>query len=201
MIIGITGYPGSGKDTLGDELVSRRLLNESVQHIGMSDALCKRFLMCRPATPLGQIIQTVEELDECKRLYPQVREAIQEFGMSMREISRDIWVKAMLQDLDKAAAHRVVSGIRLANEAVVCDLLVAVTRPGFGPVNDHVSETETENRIDEADIVLVNDGTPFELYTQFMTEYADYCLRLRNQQSSLRCNQDSLHGNAVRRDG
>lgn len=165
-IIGLTGFTGCGKSALGD-LLSQR--NEGVKHYGMSEALLRRFLLARPSILPGFPITSVAELHELKRQHPALREAIQDFGMAFRQIDTDIWVKAVLLDIenDKPTDYAIVSGIRFENERNMCDHFVGICRPGYGPVNGHASETGTAACLEAAETTINNTGTLQELYESF----------------------------------
>lgn len=169
-IIGLTGYTGCGKSALGD-LLERK--NRGVKHYGMSEALLRRFLIARPSILPGFPITSVDELHELKRKHPALREAIQDFGMAFRQIETDIWVKAVLFDIynDKRTDYAIVSGIRFENEREMCDHVVGICRPGYGPVNGHASETGTAACLEAADITINNTGTLQELYETFENHF------------------------------
>lgn len=93
-------------------------------------------------------------------------QALQQIGVKLREIDKDIWIKAANLGARLFAHDRiVVTDVRFETEAAeirrLGGVLVEVWRPGL-PEDDHVSEQE--GRRIKWDYVLDNSGTLGELY-------------------------------------
>lgn len=142
MIVGLAGYAGAGKDAAGAAFVHQGFTRRAF------------------ADPLKDIALRIgwdgAKDDTGRRL-------LQDLGVAAREVlGPDVWVNAALADLPPDV---VVTDVRFPNEArAIQELggrLVLVTRPGLGPVNDHVSETLPA--IWDFDHELVNDGSLLDL--------------------------------------
>lgn len=172
--IGLTGYAGSGKDAVADILVARY----GFVKVNMSDALDKYLRILNPIITHetrfiedqcfgGDTIVEVRYAEICERIpdyaarkrIPEVRELLQRLGADVgRAIDPEMWVKELKKESDK---HRrvVTTGIRFPEEAEDLDYLINVTRPGYGPVNGHVSDQAIGLIACRADAVIANNGT------------------------------------------
>lgn len=144
MIVGLSGYARSGKDTAGEALVEA-----GYERRAMADAV-KRF-----ATHVGWDGRKDET----------GRRLLQDVGVAAREVfGEDIWLDATLGDLDPDD-RVVVTDVRFRNEAsAISDaggIIVRITRPGVGPANDHVSEVDLDDW--GFDATITNDGTIADL--------------------------------------
>lgn len=144
MIVGLSGYARSGKDTAGEALVEA-----GYERRAMADAV-KRF-----AAHIGWDGQKDET----------GRRLLQDVGVAAREVfGEGVWVDATLGDLDPDD-RVVVTDVRFRNEASaisdVGGIIVRVTRPGVGPANDHVSEVDLDDW--GFDATITNDGTIADL--------------------------------------
>lgn len=156
MIIGLCGYAQSGKDTVGSYLVDAY----GFERIAFADAMRKAMYVLNPHVGQADLFlaDLVDQLgwDEAKQ-YAEVRGLLQRFGTEVgREMfGNDFWVEVAFQGV-KPDSKYVITDVRFPNEQ---DSIVAaggdiwkVTRPGYGPVNAHVSDnwdfawdTELEN--------------------------------------------------------
>lgn len=154
MIIGLSGYARSGKDSVADILVEEYgfvplsfadklrdalyALNPLVTH----DKGKNRLLF---VTDLQTVIDE-HGWDGVKSTPygPEVRRLLQRMGTDAGRnvLGDDIWVKAAFNDVRKGKNY-VFTDCRFPNEAsgVQRDGQVwRITRPGVGPANDHISE-------------------------------------------------------------
>lgn len=153
--IGVCGYATAGKDVVADVLVDRF----GFVKVNMSDAL-DRYLQVLDPMVTGESVSDLHRefgldltapprryseirremsLTKAKRL-PEVRRLMQKLGTEVgRDIDPMLWVNVMKRN---AAQHDyvVTTGIRYPEEADAVDVLIHVTRPGVGPLNDHTSE-------------------------------------------------------------
>lgn len=165
-ILGIGGYALSGKDALADFLeadfgyyrtfMSKPLL-EALQIINPYIGTYLRF---------NELIESVG-YTEAKKQH-EVRRLLQvfatDFGRSM--IDDDIWVNLVNREIAASNAERVaITGIRFKNELKYIKALggttVWVSRPGFGPINGHLSEASVVQS--DFDVVISNDGSLTDL--------------------------------------
>lgn len=175
--VGITGFAMSGKDIAADGLKELGFVK-----VGMSTALMRDIVVLNPpiedrnspcpdcaegefkSIRLSTILQRMS-YDEAKAAYPDFRELLQRYGTDVhREINPDYWVQrrhGIIEALDLELV--VTTGIRFWNEFYASDLVIAIERPGVGPVNSHVSDAEMQDIIDAADVHVINDGTMLEL--------------------------------------
>jgi len=158
LLIGISGYARSGKDSIAAALVERC----DFVRVSFADRIKNLALHVHP-----ELRERVEaEGWEAVKADPEVRELLQRLGVGAREvIGEDVWVRAALRGVgpdDRA----VISDVRFPNEAEAVrgggGLLIRVERPGVGPVNAHVTEVAMDCWTDW-DARLVNDGTLEEL--------------------------------------
>lgn len=158
MIIGLTGYAQSGKDTVAKILVD----NYGYTRIAFADKI-REFLY---ETAPDYIKLLVDEVGWEKAKQNQaVRELLQNTGVGARKVfGEGFWVheamKTMLND-PRPDLNYVVTDVRFLNEA---DMIKAnhgqiwrVKRIGVGAVNAHVSETQMDGY--PVDQIFVNNGT------------------------------------------
>lgn len=187
MIIALTGYGQVGKDSVGRLLVEQH----GFTRVAFADKLKELALKIDPlvedhehapdyAPPLSGVVR------ECgwekAKSYPFVREYLQRLGVAAREVlGPNVWVDAVVNDIWPgwlAGNNYVITDVRFLNEAARVRLdfqpdvrVVRVQRPGYGPLNGHVSETELDQiRVDHT---LVNDGTIEDLERKVRTLVID----------------------------
>ena len=165
MIIGFTGYARSGKDTAAKTLLE----TQHFQRIAFADAIRTTLLSLNPLISDGlRLAEIVSQYDwEVAKSYPEGRRLLQTLGVEMRLNDPDIWVKAAFKglQLDHPASKVVVTDVRFPNEADYIRKLgghiIRVVRPGYGPINDHISERAMDEY--ECDLTLINDTSLEEL--------------------------------------
>lgn len=147
-LIGLTGYAGSGKDTLCAAMLN---LHPYAVRYAFADALKEEV-----ATAFGT---TVEFIEENKLIF---RELLQSWGVTRRSYGPDYWVEQVAKSISEDAPKvAIVTDVRFLNEATWIKQsggsLVRVVRPGNGAVNGHISEHELSNYA--VDCEVINDGT------------------------------------------
>lgn len=178
LLIGLTGYAQSGKDTVGSRLISEH----GYTRVSFADGLRDAVYALNPIVAQGvmeqglaaetlRIQDVVDQIgwELAKRYYLEVRELLQRMGT---EVGREQFGENFWTDL---ADHKiqaikpwpvVITDVRFANEAEFVrergGVVWKIERPGVGPVNDHASD-----RLDfDADRIVQNDGDIALLYAR-----------------------------------
>lgn len=166
--VGIIGRARVGKDTAGAWLVEHR----GYRRVGFADPLKEAALRLDPI-----ILSEEERMDygaghlrlsdvvnaagwEHAKTYPEVRRVLQEFGMAVREIDEEFWLRAALkrvQEINESGRSAVITDVRFPNEAASLRRagfhLLYIDRPGVEHL-DHASEGALT--ADDADYVIPN---------------------------------------------
>lgn len=162
MLIGFTGYAGSGKDTAARVLIAR-----GWKRIAIADPIREMTLKVYP-----HLQPTVQAIgwDKAEQI-PDVREALQCVGVAAREaISEDVWLDIVNRKWADTRHPVVVTDVRFDNEAEWVrwhGFVVSVRRPGVGPVNGHASEQGVSPEL--VDYVIENDGNLGQLHESVLT--------------------------------
>lgn len=164
------GYAGVGKDTVASYLAE----DFGYETVRFADPI-KRILeeMNPYLDPWGTRLEarlTTSGWDEAKRTHKEIRTLMQKLGQSMRDHTyAEIWADtAVIKPKDQTTFH-CYADARYMNEidAVLTwygrdeTFLVRIQRPGFEPVNGHISDAGLDPEL--FDHTLVNDGTLTEL--------------------------------------
>jgi Deoxynucleotide monophosphate kinase len=175
-MIGLAGYSHVGKDTLAGLLVDRC----GFHRIGLADPLYAMLLALDPLIPaveadFARPISVSKLYEHCDRSWtaaktnlfygPGLRAYLQRLGTEAvrKHLGEDAWVRAAQRKIDQEGWTRVVvSDVRFPNEAKwihYCGgVVVRIERPGYGPVNEHVSDTGQDAV--RTDVIITNDGPP-----------------------------------------
>ena len=160
MIIGLSGYARSGKDSTAELLC----LNYGYRRVSFADSIRHALMVLNPK--LDSIARLAEYVDDygwdMAKQNPEVRRLMQvlgtEGGRSM--FGEDVWIKLALRDLsheDKV----VISDVRYPNEAKAIKNLSGsmwrINRHNHTAVNGHKSENAMDNYM--FNHVIYNDGT------------------------------------------
>jgi hypothetical protein len=182
VIIGLSGYARSGKDTFADYLVEEY----GFTRIAFADKLREFLLALNPiiTSPVwGEHRRLTDVINEFgwngykeSKYGKEIRELMQRLGTECGRqlISDTVWIDAALRGV---SGNVVVTDVRFPNEASAIEdtydgRVLRVNRPGVGPANDHPSETSLDNH-DFYD-VFENDGTIDDLRNkidEFMDEH------------------------------
>jgi len=162
-LIGLSGYAGSGKDT-----VAKMLGPRGYQRVAFADPLRTLAYHMNPAI---QDRVDVEGWDQAKKV-DYIRPYLQKLGVLARHhLGNDVWIRPAVEKLwlhGSLSGRWVITDVRFHNEAsAIRDLggrLVRLLRPDVGPVNDHISETEMGSLSFGYDYILNNDSTPAVLF-------------------------------------
>ena len=157
MIIGLAGYAGSGKDTVAKILVD----DYGFQRRAFADKIRDMLYEINPMAG-GEPIQIRVDADgwDKAKQHPEVRRLLQKLGVAARNhLNSNVWVMPVLNDL--GTTHCVITDVRFENEAqAIISMggeLWRIERPGVGPVNNHISESELKDYT--FDKLIINDGT------------------------------------------
>ena len=166
MIIGLSGYAQSGKDTVANILVSKY----EFERVAFADAIRSILWEMNPIVKdSGFTLQGVINAygwDKAKVMFPEIRRLLQELGVSSRNtLGEDVWVIAVLRKASDKNKNYVISDVRFENEAAIIKqmngYLWRVKRPNVEAVNNHISESELDGY--KVDQILNNGGTIEEL--------------------------------------
>ncbi len=164
VIVGLSGYARSGKDTAAQVLVDRF----GFKRVAFADTLRSMLYAINPVVPdsiHGRVAELVdaEGWDVAKEQYPEVRQLLQRLGTEAGRniLGEDVWVDAAMRNLHPAGRY-VFTDVRFRNEALavtsfqVNGELWRIERTGVGPANDHVSEVGLDDW--EFDTIILNQG-------------------------------------------
>jgi len=168
-IIGLVGKKRSGKDTFAERLV----YTWGWERVAFADPLRQAALALDPIIShwnyggevrYNRLSQEVDENGwEVAKMIPEVRRTLQRYGVAIREIDPDFWIKAARRHILRIPGPVVVTDVRFLNEAETITRemggrLVRIVRPGLEDDGDtHPSEVELEQI--ETDFQVLNDGT------------------------------------------
>lgn len=152
-LIGLSGYPRCGKDTVANYLRARW----GYTAVSFADP------MRTIASIFQGDVQAWRDGDES-----DYRTKMQSLGAYGRNhIDHDIWVKAAMRRVQPGGLY-VMPDVRYLNEvqAIVNSggRIIWVERPGFGKVNNHESESNYGYIRDRADDIILNSGSLQDLY-------------------------------------
>lgn len=180
MIIAVSGYAGSGKDSIGEIVTSLHPDWEVKKWAGK----LKQITSFLTGIPVGLLedqdikkMNLGSEWDDPITDEPMtIRDMLQKLGTEgfRNGIHTNVWINALMSDYRPAKLSQyrpskwVITDTRFPNEAqAVVDrkgIVIRVNRPGFKPVNDHPSETALDGW--SFDHVINNNGTLKELEEQ-----------------------------------
>lgn len=182
MIVGLSGFAGSGKDAAAEALTSMGWRRDA-----FADRLREILFALNPivhvelemrGNSVNAVAYRVAELvdehgwDSVKRTYPEVRSLLQRLGTDAgRKVLGDsIWVDLVLLEYD-GTEPLVITDCRFRNEADAIrnlgGLVIRINRPGVGPNTApdgsvHVSDVALDGY--EFDHVINNNGTLEQLH-------------------------------------
>lgn len=160
MIIGLSGYARSGKDTVAELLV----LNYGFKRLAFADGIREALLALNPilfdGTRLNELVgmygwEIAKGKDEVRRL-------LQVMGTEVgrKLINEDVWVWLLFNKIN-TDERIVIPDVRFPNEARMIEQqggeVWRINRHNHTAVNDHVSEHAMDNHMFKR--VVYNDGT------------------------------------------
>jgi hypothetical protein len=166
MIIGLSGYAQSGKNTVADILVE----HHGFTQLAFADVIKELLTYIDPIIyirPDGSNM-TVSEFvyiwgwEEAKK-ENEVRRLLQALGLAGRNlIDEYLWISMTLSQIkDPHEGRYVISDVRFPNEAAALTSqggqIWRIERPGLTAVNEHISETAMDPWV--FDETIINDGS------------------------------------------
>lgn len=169
MIIGVSGWARTGKDTVADHLVENYGFVKMSFAEPMRDALVRLNPMIRVGGHPTELASAVRLMgwEALKGESPDIRGLMQRLGTEVgREMfGDDFWVKAAINRIPDGAKV-VFADVRFPNEANAIRALGGgiwrVERGGVGPANDHTSENSMNDYLFDTEVK--NFGTLEELH-------------------------------------
>ncbi len=190
MIIGITGYKRSGKDTAAQILVDN--ITPKIKRIALADAM-KNFTSELLDIDV-EVVETLKAMEDVKltswdNSQATMRTFLQNLGQGIKDITGDelVWCRYLARQLtfDNNESY-VIPDIRfpfeeaffreLAEIAGVPFVMVRIVRDGVGGDDNHVSE-QSISKVRE-DITVFNNGTVKELEEQLFDLLAWYAAKV-----------------------
>ena len=179
MIIGLTGYAQSGKDTVAKILVD----NYGYTRVAFADKIREFLYDMNPMVdnvafePIFLRDRVDRDGWEVAKKNPHIRRTLQTAGVAARKIfGEDFWVNEVFKNIDPAD-NIVITDVRFTNEAEAIKLITKLTgldsqvwrikRVGVEAVNAHVSESQMDDY--KVDQIFTNNGTIEDLETMIKT--------------------------------
>lgn len=159
MIIGLSGYAQSGKDTIANILVDKH----GWKQLAFADKI-REFLL---AADSGQLKVEVDTFGwDMVKQDPDIRASLQAVGVAARQVFGEyFWVDQVMAQVVKDGSHYVITDVRFPNELEAIHsaggLVGRISRLGVDAVNEHVSEHALANS--QFDFRIENDGDLKEL--------------------------------------
>lgn len=160
MIIGLSGYARSGKDTVAELLV----LNYGFKRMAFADGIRQALLELNPILHEGYRLNELVQMYgwEVAKGKDEVRRLLQVMGTEVgrKLINEDVWVWLLFNQIN-TDERIVIPDVRFPNEARMIEQqggeVWRINRHNHSAVNDHVSERALDNHMFQR--VIYNDGT------------------------------------------
>ena len=160
MIIGLSGYARSGKDTVAELLV----LNYEFKRMAFADGIREALIALNPILHDGHRLNEIVTMYgwEVAKAKDEVRRLLQVMGTEVgrKLIHQDVWVWRLFNQID-TDERIVIPDVRFPNEARMIEErggeVWRINRHNHGAVNDHVSERALDNHMFKR--VVYNDGS------------------------------------------
>lgn len=164
-IIGLSGYARAGKDT-----VASILREDGWTRIAFADKLKEAVYQLDPLIEYDITLQELWDSDldaaqnweDLKQQYAEVRRMLQRMGTEVGRnlFGENFWVNQGMASIKEDGKY-VFTDCRFPSEAQAVrghgGVLWRIERPGYGPVNNHPSETSLDHH--KFDQVIINDTT------------------------------------------
>lgn len=179
MIIGVSGYARSGKDTVADHLVDQY----NFSRVSFAAPMKKAMYILNPIVSSDSIgnfrykdLVDVYGLDKAKENTPEIRRLLQIFGTEVGRsmFGENFWVDLALKNA--GSENIVVTDVRFKNEAdrikSMGGQIWRVNRTSVKPVTGHISEIDLDDY--NFDYVMQNDYSIEKMYKkidEYMNAY------------------------------
>ncbi|WP_114906893.1 hypothetical protein [Ornithinimicrobium murale] len=188
VIVGLTGFAQSGKDTAARGLIEAR----GFTRLAFADLLKKTAYNIDPyveTTPghferLGELVDRIGM--ERAKSYDDVRRLLQRLGTEggRNNLGGDVWVDPVMRAATSAPSPVAITDVRFPNEVAAVKaaggLVVRVVRPGVGAINAHSSDAGIANL--PVDLEIENDSTVEALHAK-MIDVADSLMAVTSRAS------------------
>lgn len=160
MIIGLSGYARSGKDTVAELLV----LNYGFKRLAFADGIREALLALNPILHDGHRLNELVGMYgwEVAKAKDEVRRLLQVMGTEVgrKLINEDVWVWLLFNKVN-TDERIIIPDVRFPNEARMIEQqggeVWRINRHNHSAVNDHISEHALDNHMFKR--VVYNDGT------------------------------------------
>ena len=162
MIIGVSGYARSGKDTIAEVLT----MNYGFKRLAFADNIRKAVKVLDPILENGKRVnEMVKEFGwEVTKAQPEMRRLLQVFGTEVgREMfGENFWVDQVFRQIEAEDrdSNFIITDVRYPNEADLVrkkgGQIWRVSRSVIKPINGHSSEFAMDNY--DFDRVITNDS-------------------------------------------
>lgn len=162
MIIGLSGYAQSGKDTVAELLC----LNYEFKRIAFADAIRDGVYILNPCLQVGlRVKDYVDDYGwDIAKSNPEIRRLLQVFGTEVGRslLGSNVWTDVVFKQIDAEPNERwIIPDVRFENEAQEIIKrngdVWRINRHSHGAVNQHTSEHAMDNFLFKH--VIYNDGT------------------------------------------
>jgi dephospho-CoA kinase len=178
MIIGLSGYARSGKDTIAEILI----MNYGFKRLAFADNIRKAIIKLDPILSNGQRISgSVREIGwEPTKANTEVRRLLQVFGTEVgREMfGEDFWVKQVFKQIKEEEIYKnfVITDVRFPNEANFIKAnggeVWRINRNDNKPINAHASESAMDEY--KFDRVISNESSIQDLEKEIFSVMRSY---------------------------
>lgn len=160
MIIGLSGYARSGKDTVAELLV----LNYGFKRLAFADGIREALLALNPILHDGHRLNELVGMYgwEVAKAKDEVRRLLQVMGTEVgrKLINEDVWVWLLFNKVN-TNERIVIPDVRFPNEARMIEQqggeVWRINRHNHSAVNNHISEHALDNHMFKR--VVYNDNT------------------------------------------
>lgn len=158
-LIGLIGKKRSGKDSFAAALVD----GYGFTRYAFADPLKEAALALDPIVDWPHRLSFFVRSTgwEASKEIPEVRRILQNYGVAIREIDPDFWIRATLTPALADPGPVVITDVRFPNEAEAIrragGKIIGITRPGLVSTDEHISETALDDYV--ADATVENSGT------------------------------------------
>lgn len=168
-VIGLIGKKRVGKDTVAAQLVE----SHGFARLAFADVLKEVALDVDPFVQVADHYWRLSKLVELvgwekAKAYPDVRRLLQRFGIRIRQVDPNFWLRPVDTALELRKTSVVITDVRFANEAELVrkygGMLVRIERESVDDGDTHESESALPEI--EADVLITNDGTVQDLLSK-----------------------------------